>query len=84
MADVKEYGGITEGGLDNLRKDLQSMGITPPQGNSGTIEYQGVKLAINYDPPSQKLTLNIVEKPVFIPESLIWQMLDGRIQKCMA
>ena len=84
MADVKEYEGITESGLDNLRKDLQSVGITPPQGNSGTIEYQGVKLAINYDPPSQKLTLNIVEKPIFIPESLIWQMLDGRIQKCMA
>lgn len=84
MADAKEYDGITQAGLENLRKDLQSMGIAPPQGNSGSIEYQGVKLDINYGPADQKLAIRIVEKPAFIPESLIWQMLDGRVQKCMA
>ncbi|MGH9358842.1 MAG: hypothetical protein ACRD22_05810 [Terriglobia bacterium] len=84
MSDVKEYSGVTERGLENLRRDLQSIGITPPQENSGTIEYQGVKLAINYGPADQKLTVRILEKPAFIPESLVWQMLDGRIQKCLA
>ncbi len=82
MADFKDYDGVTERGLENLRRDLQSIGITPPQGNAGTIEYQGVKLAINYGPADQKLTVHVIEKPAFIPESLIWQMLDGRVQKC--
>ena len=83
MADVKEYGGITESGLANIRKDLQSIGITAPPGNDGTIEYQGVKLGIDYKPSVQTLTVHILEKPIFIPEDLIWQMLDGRILKSM-
>ncbi|MGH9355461.1 MAG: hypothetical protein ACRD10_04965 [Terriglobia bacterium] len=83
MADVKEYGGITKNGIDNLRKDLQSVGITAPPGNNGEIEYQGVKLNIDYKPSAQTLTVRILEKPIFIPEDLIWQMLDGRVLKCM-
>ena len=83
MADGKEYSGVTESALQSLRQNLQELGITAPEGNSGTITYQGVKLAIDYSPASQNLSLRILEKPAFIPESLIWQMLDARVQKCM-
>lgn len=82
MASFKEYNGITEAGLGALKKDLESMGITPPNGNSGTIEYQGVKLGVDFLPETQKLTIRVLEKPPFVPESLIWQLLDGRVQKC--
>ncbi|MGH9397981.1 MAG: hypothetical protein ACRD18_14170 [Terriglobia bacterium] len=83
MADTKEYQGITENGLGILKKDLQSMGITPPDGDSGTIEYQGVKLGVDFVRVAQKLTIRILEKPSFVPESLVWQLLDGRVQKCV-
>jgi hypothetical protein len=82
MADQKEYPGIQRSALDCLKKDLQSMGITPPEGDSGTIEYQGVKLSIAYGSADEKLTIQILNKPAFLPESLVWQLLDGRIQKC--
>jgi hypothetical protein len=84
MADSKEYSGIAQSALDCLKTDLQSMGIDPPQGDNGTIEYQGVKLSVSYESAEQKLSFKIVSKPMFVPESLVWQLLDGRIEKCMA
>jgi hypothetical protein len=83
MPDAKEYSGITANRLQALRNELQSMGITPPGGSSGTITYQGVKLGIDYLAADQKLFIRIAEKPPFIPESLIWQLLDARVEKCM-
>jgi hypothetical protein len=82
MADSKDYTGIAQSTLDCLKTDLRSMGIEPPQGDSGTIEYQGVKLSVSYSAADQKLVLQIISKPAFVPESLVWQLLDGRIQKC--
>ncbi len=82
MADSKDYDGIARPALDCLKNDLRSMGIDPPSGDTGTIEYQGVKLSITYVAGSQKLSIQIVNKPAFVPESLVWQLLDGRIQKC--
>lgn len=84
MADGKEYSGVTEAAMQCLRQGLQELGVTVPDGNSGSISYQGVMLDINYAPDSQALSLKIQQKPAFIPESLIWQMLDARVQKCIA
>lgn len=81
MADGKEYSGVTEAGIQSLRQSLQELGITVPEGDSGVVTYQGVKLGIDYAQADQKLSLKILEKPAFIPESLIWQMLDARVQK---
>lgn len=81
MADGKEYSGVTEAGIQSLRQSLQELGITVPDGDSGTVTYQGVKLGIDYAQAEQKLSVKILEKPAFIPESLIWQMLDARVQK---
>ncbi|MGH9470036.1 MAG: hypothetical protein ACRD1N_06820 [Terriglobia bacterium] len=82
MAEEKEYTGVTRATLDCLKQDLQTMGVASPEGDSGTIEYQGVKLSIVYDSAGEKLTVWVLQKPGFVPESLVWQLLDGRIQKC--
>ncbi|MDE3181690.1 MAG: hypothetical protein KGM47_18745 [Acidobacteriota bacterium] len=78
----KEYEGVTQKALEALKKELQAMGITPPGGNTGTIEYQGVKLGVDFAAEAQKLTVRVLEKPSFVPESLIWQLLDSRVEKC--
>jgi hypothetical protein len=82
MADSKAYTGIAQSTLDCLNTDLKSMGIDPPSGEGGTIEYQGVKLSVFYSATAQTLSVRIISKPPFVPESLVWQLLDGRIQKC--
>lgn len=81
MATEKEYPDVTEAALSELKRELRSMGIDAPEGTSGVIEYQGVKLALDFTPSAQKLAIRIVQKPPFVPENLIWQLLDGRISK---
>ncbi len=83
MASPKEYVGISRNTLECLKKDLQSMGITPPAGDNGTIEYQGVQLSVTYTEAAEKLSIGILNRPSFVPESLVWQLLDARVQKCV-
>jgi hypothetical protein len=82
MAESKEYTGIAQSALDCLKTDLKSIGVNPPEGDTGTVEYQGVKLSVSYSAAEQKLTFRIINKPPVLPESLVWQLLDGRIKKC--
>jgi hypothetical protein len=82
MADSKDYSGVAQSTLDCLNTDLKSLGINPPEGGNGMIEYQGVKLSVSYSAAGQTLSVRIMSKPPFVPETLVWQLLDGRIQKC--
>jgi hypothetical protein len=82
MAASKEYTGIARQRMNRLWQGLRSTGITPESsGDSGTIEYQGVKLSVSYDEANQVLKLDILEKPAYIPESLIWGFIDNSIQQ---
>lgn len=81
VAAEKEYADVTEAALGELKQELRSMGINAPEGTSGVIEYQGVKLALDYAPAAQKLAIRIIQKPPFVPENLIWQLLDARLNK---
>jgi len=82
MPDNKEYGGTSRDILNCIRKDLAGMGINMPEGDDGTIEYQGVKLFVSYFEAHQKLSVKILAKPVFVPEAMLWQLLEARIQRC--
>ncbi|MGH9453953.1 MAG: hypothetical protein ACRD2O_08290 [Terriglobia bacterium] len=82
MPDSKEYDGTSRHTLNCIRKDLEGMGINLPEGDTATIEYQGVKLAITYSEADQKLAVKILQKPSFVPEAMVWQLLEARIQKC--
>ena len=82
MPDSKDYQGIARTTLDCLKKDLETMGVRMPSGDSGEIEYQGVKLSFIYSETDQKLTAQIMAKPAFIPAAMVWQLLDNKVQKC--
>jgi hypothetical protein len=78
----KEYAATSREMLNCIRKDLEGMGINLPDTDNGTIDYQGVKLAVTYMEAEQKLSVKILEKPSFVPEGMLWQLLEARIQKC--
>lgn len=82
MPDSKDYDGTSRDALNCIRKDLEGMGIILPEADSGTIEYQGVKLSITYNETDQKLAVKILQKPSFVPEVMLWQLLETKIQKC--
>jgi hypothetical protein len=82
MPSAKEYPGTTRNRMDCLRQNLASKGITLLGTDSATIEYQGVRLSVNYDEPKQLLKIDILQRPEFIPESLIWGFIDNSVQQC--
>jgi hypothetical protein len=82
MAETKEYAGITRNKLDCIKERFQSQGVTPPAGDSGTIEQQGIKVSVTYVEAEQKLHFGLVEKPFFIAESLVWSLLDRAVKSC--
>ena len=82
MAETKEYVGITRSTLDCLKERFQSQGVTPPAGDCGTIEQQGVRLSVTYIEAEQKLRFDLIEKPFFIAEHLVWTLLDRAVEGC--
>jgi len=82
MAETKEYRDITRGIFDCLRQRLQSQGVTPPAGDSGTIEQQGVRLSVTYVEAEQKLQFGLIEKPFFVTDDLIWTLVDRAVKGC--
>jgi hypothetical protein len=82
MAETKEYAGIARGTLDCLRQHLESHGLTSPSGDSGIIKQQGVILSVTYIEAQQILQFGIIERPLFIPEDLVWSLLDQAVKGC--
>jgi hypothetical protein len=82
MAKTKEYDGITRSMLDCLKQRFQSQGGAPPDGDSGTVEQQGVRLSMTYVEAEQKLQFGLIEKPFFIAEHLVWTLLDRAVKGC--
>ena len=82
MGNSKEYPATTRSRMDCLWQNLIAKGIAQQSSDSATLEYSGVKLSVNYDEPAQLLKVDILDKPVFVPESLIWQFIDSSVEKC--
>jgi hypothetical protein len=80
MDDSRRFEGITPEVVERLKQGLQQRGIKPFEGESGIIEAMGVKLAVDYHAGEQALDVRILEKPAFIPESLVWGQVEGPLK----
>ena len=80
MDDSRRFEGVTPEIIERLKQGLQQKGIKPFEGDSGTIEAMGVKLVVNYHSAEQALEIRILEKPAFIPESLVWAQVEGPLK----
>jgi hypothetical protein len=81
MSDCKYYGGITREELNSLRGDLEKEGITLPPGDDVQFEGpHGIKLTATYDAPKETLRICVAKKPFFIPDSMIWEVIDTGIK----
>jgi len=82
MADnCKEYPGITREALHKFREQSEKSGQPLPPGDSFVIEKSGVKLSVEYLEAAQTLKMCIVEKPGFIPDSMVWAIVDDQMRR---
>ena len=82
MAEAKEYAGITRATMDCLKLRYQPQDMTSFDGDRGTLEHHGVRVSVAYIEAEQKLKIDIIEKPFFIPEDLVWTLLDNAVKGC--
>ena len=80
MKSFKQYRGITRSEFGRVKIDAQKRGIRFPEGDVGEVEYNGIVISFEYSDITMTLSACIEKKPLWIPESLIWQSLDSAIQ----
>ena len=80
MDDCRRFEGITPEKLEGLKQGLQQKGIKLPEGGNGIIEAMGVKLSVNYLAAENAIDICILEKPAFIPASLVWSQVEGPLK----
>ena len=77
MPSCKYYGGITREELNHLRADLQKEGVSVPEGDEVRVTGPyAIELQITYDEVKETLKVCITKKPFYIPESMVWQLID--------
>jgi hypothetical protein len=78
MASKKELTDITREKLDGFRGKMKKFGVNVPEGDDVQINApMGVKMRAKYDETAQTLLLEIVDKPIFVPEAQIWSIVEG-------
>jgi hypothetical protein len=62
--------GITAEKYQALLATAQSQGLNLT-GESGSTSYQGMEFSWNYEPAANALTIHCINKPIFVPCSMI-------------
>jgi hypothetical protein len=80
----RSYSGVTREHVNKIRKEIGKFGITIPEGDDVDVKGPlGVRMHLNYDEPAKTLNLSLVDKPAFIPESQIWNVIEKTAVKNM-
>lgn len=77
--DSRTYSNVDRAKFENLRSAIAPY-ATLPEGDSGSIESQGIKGRYDYDPQAQTLTITLEEVPFFIPRSMIWNVMETTLR----
>lgn len=80
MDDCRRFEGITPEKLAKLKETLEKGGIKVPEGGNGIIAAMGVKVSVSYVEAENVLTICILDKPAFIPSSLVWSQVEGPLR----
>ena len=80
MAKTKELTGVTREKLDQFRGKMKKFGVEVPDGDDVELKApMGVKMRATYNEAVEILTLEILDKPVFVPEAQIWSIVEGGV-----
>jgi hypothetical protein len=81
VSNCKQFDGISREELNGLRKVLEKQGVEVPEGDDVTVTaQQGVVLRLTYDKTAETLTVCIIDKPFFIPEVMVWSIIDAAMK----
>ena len=76
--NCRDYTGVTRDAINRWREEAARSGTPLPPGDSFTIEKSGVTISANYNEGAQTATICIVDKPAFIPDSMVWSIVESK------
>ena len=77
--ETRTYTNVDRTKADRLRAAIGPY-VQLPEGDSGSIESQGIKGRYAYDSQAKTLTLTLEEVPFFIPRTIIWSTLERALE----
>ncbi len=77
----KEYAGVTRESITKWREQSARSGTPLPDTDSFTVEKSGVKISVDYVESVSTVKICIVEKPAFIPDSMVWAIVDAQMKQ---
>ena len=81
---MKEFS-LTAPQVDKLRQIAAQRGQALPAGDSGVLNGPaGVKVQFDYDPAGNLLKLQILNKPFFLTDDVIWGQIEPLIAQAQA
>jgi hypothetical protein len=72
----RQLSGISQEKFIRVAAEIQRrLGVQLPEGD-GTIASQGFRVQIQHDPEAETLTLELLKKPWYVPDSMIEKKID--------
>ena len=73
--------GIPRDTFERIKYDLRARGVAVPPGDACMIEHRGVRGSMSYSEPDRRLEIEILEKPFFIPDAMVWNLLGAVMRR---
>lgn len=74
-AETRTFENVDRAKIDGLRSSLSAF-VTLPDGDRGEISKSGFSGSFDYDEAARRLTLTIVDSPVFVPRAMVWSTIE--------
>lgn len=78
-----QYEDITEPVMAGIRRGLAAMDMALPEGNQGVLRSNAYNVSARFDfqPESKTLTVEVTEKPFFVPCSYIYKKVGEAVDR---
>lgn len=67
--------------FEQMKDDLRDLGANVPEGDDCIIEHRGALGRLRYLPSVQRVEIAILKKPLFVPDALVWSLLDRALNR---
>jgi hypothetical protein len=78
---ARAFDGISRDAFERIKDDLRARGVAVPPGDTCMIEHRGVRGSMRYSEPDRRVEIAILEKPFYVPEGMVWNLLDAAMRR---
>ena len=77
----RAFSGISRDTFERMKEDLRARGVAVPSGDACIIEHRGVRGSMSYSESDRRVEIDILEKPFFIPDAMVSNLLDAVMRR---